>query len=128
MSWWVVPDDAFQTAIYDATHSINDQGYPAQVIEGVTRPTAGSHGPYATRADAQAELDALSAAQHAKQTTNVTIPGVSTVSGLISEITSRKTLVRIAEGVLGILLILVGVAKLADGTTAATMIKKVPLV
>jgi hypothetical protein len=43
-------------------------------------------------------------------------------------LTERGTLQRLAEGFLGILLIVVGVAKIAEGTPLGNTLKKVPFV
>jgi len=50
------------------------------------------------------------------------------VNSFLGALTSRGLWIRIAEGSLGILLILVSVAKLAEGTQIGKLAKKVPLV
>jgi hypothetical protein len=50
------------------------------------------------------------------------------VVDFLNALGNRKILMRIAEGALGIGLIIVGVAKLADGTPLGTALKKVPFV
>jgi hypothetical protein len=46
----------------------------------------------------------------------------------LNALSSRNTLMRLAEGALGILLIIAGIAKLADGTPVGSALKKVPLI
>jgi hypothetical protein len=52
----------------------------------------------------------------------------SALGKLAQALGNRNTWLRVAEGVLGIALILVGVSKLAEGTPIASAIKKVPLI
>ncbi len=125
-SWWVVPDDALQTALYDATHAIDSQGYPGAVKESAAKPTPGSYGPYATQAAAQAELTSLGAAQHAKQTTTVSGPlsGIAAVGDFFQRLTQANTWERIGEVVLGLILIAVGVAHITHAVPVATTVAK----
>ena len=53
---------------------------------------------------------------------------VGSVVQFLGDLTQRNTLLRLAEGALGIVLIIVGVAKLADGTQVGSVLKKVPFV
>jgi hypothetical protein len=56
------------------------------------------------------------------------IPGISSVTDFLKALTQRNTLLRLGEGAIGIALIIVGVAKLADGTPLGSVLKKVPFV
>lgn len=56
------------------------------------------------------------------------LPGISSVIDFLKDLSSRNTLQRLAEGTLGLVLILVGVSKLADGTAVGSLVKKVPFI
>jgi len=82
-------------------------------------------GPYSSNAAA------LLAATTAKKTNVQADGGVQPqikLPNFLGLLTNRDVLMRIGEGVLGVLLIVVGVAKLADGTALGTALKKVPIV
>jgi hypothetical protein len=91
----------------------------------------GWHGPYATQALAIAHKGTVGATAKA----NETVPGSVAAAGgnaasnglLPSGLFTRALWLRIAEGALGAALILVGVAKLAEGTPTAAAIRKVPI-
>jgi hypothetical protein len=89
----------------------------------VTRVT----GPFGTRAAAAADGTKQAAAINQASQAG-TIPGISDVASFLKALSSRQTLMRLAEGTLGILLIVVGVAKLADGSALGSVLKKVPIV
>jgi hypothetical protein len=114
-------------------------------------------GPYQTRAEAQAEI-AGSAGEHAltglpgdlatagagiggavsgllNSPVNPSAGAISTgeqagisTSGFLGDLTSRALWTRIAEGTLGVLLIAVGVAKLAEGSPIAKTVAKAGLI
>lgn len=92
---------------------------------------------FATKADAQAYLKKVDPSGKTGPGTLLTPPHgnlpnpVKGIEQFLGLITQRQTWVRIAEGVLGLVLILVGIAELAKGTQtgkiAAGALKKVAL-
>jgi hypothetical protein len=104
------------------TGTIQQQTNPALAL-GLR--AAGFMGPFATIAAAKAALPG------GKTLTGLaaSAPGeaASGVESLIKPFTQRALWVRIAEGVLGLLLIIVAVAELAKGTPVGALAKKTPL-
>lgn len=89
------------------------------------------HGPYKTAALAEAHkgVKGPPGKKNEGLGTQVTSAAKATgVSQFLGDLTSRNTLMRIGEGALGVALIIVGVAKLADGTPLGSALKKVPFV
>lgn len=84
-------------------------------------------GPYPTRADAVSgeNQGTTTLGPNPNQTGPPNSGTGSLLGGIIP--TDRALWTRIAEGTLGVALILVGVAKLAEGTPTAAMIRKVPI-
>jgi hypothetical protein len=110
----------------------------------------GIHG-YATESEAQAHPQTMNFFQAAAggaqalagvsgSATNIPTPGgvvtgaatvaaaPSTVLGWLQGMFTRANAVRLAEGVLGLVLVLVAASKLADGTPVGSAVKKVPFI
>jgi hypothetical protein len=51
----------------------------------------------------------------------------TSVTDFLNALVQRNTLTRLAEGAIGIMLIIVGVAKMAEGTKLGSVLGKVPL-
>jgi hypothetical protein len=124
MAWWEV---------YTVEGSDAGEAIP-HLVESNTKPKIQGDiewviGPYATSADATGGED-----NPKKQVKEGKFNGpkpkdpVTSVANFLSDLTSRNTLQRLAEGTIGILLIVVGVAKLTEGTAVGTALKKLPLV
>ena len=110
----------------------------------------GIHG-YATEAEAEAHPQTMNDLQAAAggasalagvsgSVTNIPTPGgvavgagtttaaATTTLGFLQGLFTRANAVRLAEGVLGLVLVLVAVSKLAEGTGAGNLVKKVPFI
>jgi hypothetical protein len=101
------------------------------VVRQASKPNASAHGPYPTQAAAAAEaasLNQTAAGSVVAQAANAKGNPINSVTNFLKDLSSRNTLLRLAEGTLGIALIIVGVAKLADGTAVGAALKKVPFV
>jgi hypothetical protein len=91
-------------------------------------------GPFATESQARARLRAAHIggwAPYVDKVIGSALGSVTKALGLsqfLGNLSSRNTLMRIGEGALGVALIIVGVAKLADGTPLGSALKKVPFV
>lgn len=96
----------------------------------------GWHGPYKTEAQAIAHTGVIGAPAKANESViggaesagKNAIPGTTSVTQFLGSLSSRSMWTRIAEGALGTALILVGVAKLAEGTPTAAAIRKIPII
>lgn len=87
-------------------------------------------GPFSTEAQARAAAAAKPSPNPIQGAENLAglTPGQTGGSlGFLTGLTNRALWIRIAEGGLGVALILVGVAKLAEGTQTAQLIRKVPI-
>jgi hypothetical protein len=82
LSWWVVPSDLWQQVLSGLTTAPIDQGFEGSIIQAAKKPTAGSFGPYPTKAAAQAKMSALDKQHSAK--TNTNIPVISQAAALAS--------------------------------------------
>jgi hypothetical protein len=86
----------------------------------------GVWGPFNTRAEAEAARTAHSpeTLTHAIDTSTpgLPIPGLTTVEGFLSTLTNSNTWLRVAEVILGLVLIAVGLAKLTNAVPVATRI------
>lgn len=109
----------------------------------------GIHG-YATEAEAKAHVQSMNVLQGAAGGANVlagtvAAPGIvqpgnvaqgagtaasagSSVAGILQGLTARELWVRVAEGVLGLALVLVAVAELGKGTGIGKAAKAVPFI
>jgi hypothetical protein len=115
-----------------------------------TMTALGIHG-YATEAEAEAHPQTMNALQGALggaqalggvsgSVTNIDTPGSIVTGGAtaaaaattplqwLQSLFTRANAVRLAEGVLGLALVLVAVAKLAEGSPAGNLAKKVPFI
>jgi hypothetical protein len=124
--WWVVPEGVIGDLI---NVGLGGNSAEVHVVEAARRP-AGAMGPYATQALAQAAANSLN--QNIATNVQAAIPEGPTVkapsiASILEGLKSRALWIRIAEGTLGVALILVGVSKLAEGSPAADLIKKVPV-
>jgi hypothetical protein len=108
--------------IFPVTGTIQQQ---ASRIAGIALNAAGWAGPFPTIAAAKASLPA------GKDVGGLISSGASDVTGgtlgFLKTLTSRELWIRVAEGVLGLLLILVAVAELTKGTAVSSAIKKTPV-
>jgi hypothetical protein len=103
-------------------------------IEGLV-PASYYHGPYPTEAAAKihAGITGPPSTTNASTGNQVataagSITGTASVTSFLTSLSRPQTWQRVAEGVIGILLILVGVAKLAESSPVASAIKKVPFI
>jgi hypothetical protein len=96
----------------------------------------GWHGPYKTEAEAEAHKgtvgrtatpneSVIGGATGAAEQTAGSVFNLGSILGIKG---SRSTLERFVTGALGVMLILVGVAKLGEGTPVGNAIKKVPFI
>jgi hypothetical protein len=126
------------------TYIENLTGADEKILSGL-----GIHG-YATEAEAQAHPQTMNVLQGAAGGANVlagttAAPGVAQpgeiaagaggvasaapdVGSVLKGLTSRELWVRVAEGVLGLALLLVAVAELGKGTGAGKLAKAVPFI
>lgn len=116
--------------IFAPTGSIQQQG---NRIAGYALNAAGWSGPYPTIATAKASLPGgkdyagnLTPGSLAQDASSA-IPGLSALTSGLSALTSRGLWIRIAEGVLGLLLIVVAIGELAKGTPVGKAAKALPL-
>jgi hypothetical protein len=122
----------------------NLSGSDEKILTGL-----GIHG-YATEAEAEAHPQTMNTLQAAAGGANVlagtvALPGVdqpgsvaqgagtvavgaTSVLGFLQGLFTRANAIRLAEGILGVLLIAVAAAELGKGTPIASIAKKVPLV
>ena len=138
MTWFVVKWDG-QTYAEDLTGAAEK-----------TLVALGIHG-YATEAEAEAHPQTMNDIQASLgganalagvsgSATNIATPGgvvtggattaaaATTALGWLQSIFTRANAIRLAEGVLGLALVLVAVAKLGEGTGAGNLVKKVPFI
>lgn len=121
----------------------NLSGADEKILTGL-----GIHG-YATQAEAQAHPQTMNALQAALGGANVLAgvtvgtvdqPGqiaqgagqaastATSTLGFLKDLFTRHNAVRLAEGILGVALILVAVAELGKGTAVGNAVKKVPFI
>jgi hypothetical protein len=90
------------------------------------------HGPYKTEAEAEAHKGVKGPEGHPGESISTqadnTVASAVGVNNFLGDLTSRNTFQRLAEGVIGVLLIVIGVAKLTENTAVGTALKKVPFV
>ena len=137
MTWYVIKFGG-------QTYTENLSGADEKVLTGL-----GIHG-YATEAEAQAHPQTMSTIQGALGGANVlagvvagpavTQPGnvaqgagtiaagATSTLGFLQNLFTRGNAIRLAEGVLGLVLILVAVAELGKGTAIGSAVKKVPFI
>lgn len=141
MEWWVVPEGTIGQAIdffswNSVRHYFGITGNQAvwTVRQSATRPPhAADVGPFSTRAEAQSAASALNRQQNlltgAEQAAGVNDQPTKTSlspGNFLAEISKSSTILRVAEGILGILLVSIAVDKLMDGNAGAfTKIAKV---
>lgn len=136
-SWWVlIPEvDRGQSASFLETVDFRTTGLNAQQIAALQAGKAINDygqsmvlwkGPFKTEADALAAQNPkpLTGAGHLS---NLPAVAGASLSRLFPKL-SRQDLLRLSEGVLGVLLILVGVAKLAEGSPVARTVAKAGLI
>jgi hypothetical protein len=133
MAWWVQQEGFLGDAVNKISNPLTPQSVDVtwHVTEGATKPNATAHGPYATQALANAEAVSLNESQAPSVVTQAAKSGAGPIGSTVAflnDLTKRQTLQRLAEGALGVALIIVGVAKLADGTAIGSTLKKVPFV
>ena len=131
--------------VWDGSTYIEDlSGADEKILTGL-----GIHG-YATEAEARAHPQTMNTLQAAAGGANVlagytALPAVdqpgnitqgagqvaskaTTVLGFLQSLFTRANAIRLAEGILGGLLVLVAVAELAKGTPVGNAVKKVPFI
>lgn len=119
--WWVL-----KNPYYIATAGLAGKGeYIIEQSVNRPTPTAGvtvAAGPFDTQAEAQAW-----ASSHSSLIGKITNPldGLVSIGNFFSSLGQANTWIRIAEGVLGIALIIIGLAKLASGTAVGKTAAKV---
>src|SRR5271165_2252776 len=129
--WWVIYTSAANAVTAKVVSSV---GTPKH-----NNSTQSVAGPYKTKALAQASISGYStlgqiglgiqSSGAPGSAAGGLIPSNATPGSLLGNLgipTGRGIVLRLAEGALGVLLILVGVAKLAEGSPIASAIKKVP--
>lgn len=110
--------------VYSPTGTVQRQTNPVLAAGLIA---AGWKG-FPTEAAADAYAHDQSTAHHVDDARHDIAAAPETVAGFLSKINDRGTWIRLAEGMVGLLLILVSVAKLAEGTAIGTAIKKVPFI
>lgn len=127
MSWWVVN----QVTRPGGARGPQQTNYV--VVQGDTAPVNKVAGPFATQADADnwrndanayGNSPASAAAQTAKDAANAAgkLTGLNAIGDFFSRLTQSNTWLRIGEGVLGIILIAVGIARMTHAVPIATKI------
>ena len=123
VQWWVIPTTYTNSSGQPGASYIVVSGTSAQ-IQAKYGSVPNVLGPYATKADAQAAAKgAVSSGKIGVQKPVNKIPNpVSGVTGFLSRLTEQSTWVRVAEVVLGLILIAVGVAKITHAVPIATKV------
>jgi len=113
-------------------------------IEQLEAEAYGMHG-YPTAAEAEAKpniVPAIAKAQvnawifnaqgslttHAIGAAEKAVPGIGDIGGFFRDLTKESTWLRIAEGILGILLVATAISKIAGNSSAGHAVRKLPLV
>jgi hypothetical protein len=126
--WGAAAGEAY-VSFYDSHPGMTPEGAASDFIEIILvqgLDTAISTG---VTVGAAAPVGATEAGvQGAEQAVNTLLSPTQFLTKLWSGLTNGHTWVRVAEGVLGIALVLVAVAELGKGTAIGNAVKKVPLI
>jgi len=96
---------------------IPDNASSAQAMAAAQKYAAAHHTTTPTTSSAQAN-------QNAEQYLTSSVPGLSQVGDFFSRLTSANTWLRIGEGLLGVVLIAVGIARITNAVPIATKIAR----
>ena len=129
-SWWAVPEGILGTGISIAT------GHASlyHVIQSASKPVGGAgnpvYGPYATQTQAQAQANELNgiaqtgaaAGEKAAGAAGNPLAGLQDIGSFFDLLGQRQTWIRVAEVVVGLLLVGTAVSHLAANTQAGQTI------
>lgn len=130
MQWWLIG----YLPITGPAQWTPFQGTQAQAEARVKLAVNGQlKGPYATRADAEAAIKTLpknlqqtptGAQQAIQQTVSNAVPGLQQIGTFFASLGQANTWIRVAETLLGLILIAAGLARITHAVPAATRVAR----
>ncbi|SRR6266851_1718904 len=130
MTWYVTELGGSKTAPFELS-GVYEKSMTALLIHGYATAAEASAHPQKINQAVWVEVEALRASSAVTNpgkvpgnVVNAVVPAASGVTGVLEKLTGRDLWFRIVEGIIGIALVMVGMAELTEGTKSSKIIKR----